>query len=401
MPILLEHTELRAWIRLTLEPALGAGRIHRLLSVFSLPHNIYTASTSSLARYLDPGLVARLRKAPTADVLQTIEDTIRWLDHPQHHLLTLADPLYPATLLQLEDSPPVLYAHGQLPVLTRPMLAIVGARSATPEGERNAHDFAEYLARHGWCVVSGLAAGIDGAAHRGALAAGPGKGGTLAILGTGIDRVYPASHRALAHEIAEQGLMLSEFPLGTQGLKYHFPRRNRLVAALGQGVLVVEAATRSGSLITARLAGELGREVFAIPGSIHSPLSKGCHTLIRQGAKLVESGQDILEELSQIFLSGIPAAGSSRADTPASTSQTSEQIGALGTSMDTSSLPAADTAPDPDTEVLLRALGYEPKNIDALQTHTQWPLDHLIGQLTLLEVRGLLSRLPDGRYQRR
>ncbi len=380
MPLTADEHELRAWIRLSLEPDLGPARIRQLLSVFGLPQNICTASTGSLARHLDPVLATRLRQAPDAALQDAIEQTLGWLDAADHHVLTLADPLYPQALLDLTDSPPLLYAHGRLELLKRPMIAIVGARHATPEGTGNAHAFAQHLALQGWCVVSGLANGIDGAAHEGALDAGPQGAGTVAVLGTGIDLVYPAGHRPLAHRIAAQGLMLSEFPLGTRALPYHFPRRNRLVAALARGVLVVEAAARSGSLITARLAGELGREVFAIPGSIHSPLSRGCHALIRQGAKLVESGQDIIEELRQESLPGLSAP--QRAD---------EVAGAT---------PGPQADPPDEASALLNALGYEPVDTDALQARTGWAIGHLMGQLTLLEVSGRLVRQPDGRYRR-
>jgi DNA processing protein len=387
-----DETELRAWIRLSLEPELGGARIRLLLSVFGMPQDICAASTGSLARYLDPGMAARLRQPPEPALEDAIGQALRWLAQPGHHLLTLADPHYPRALYELNDPPPLLYAHGRLDLLARPMLAIVGARSATPEGERNARDFARHLAQRGWCVVSGLASGIDGAAHAGALDAGADGAGTVAVLGTGIDRVYPAAHRALAHRIAEHGLMLSEFPLGTQGLPFHFPQRNRIVAALARGVLVVEAAARSGSLITARLAGELGREVFAIPGSIHSPLSRGCHALIRQGAKLVESGQDIVEELRQAPLPGVSedALASASGPTPDAAAQRPAD----------EARPAAGAAADPDAEPLLRALGYEPADIDTLQARTQWPIDRLTGRLTLLEIDGLVERQADGRYRR-
>ncbi|WP_322996138.1 DNA-processing protein DprA [Castellaniella sp.] len=384
----IDETEQRAWIRLSLEPELGAARIRLLLSVFGLPQNICQATTSQLAKYLDGTLAARLRQAPDAATQEAIDHTLHWLDQPRHHLLTLADPAYPQALFQLNDPPPVLFAHGQLDTLNRPMLGIVGARSATPEGSRNARDFAQYLAAQGWCVVSGLASGIDGAAHAGALDAGPAGGGTIAILGTGIDRVYPSVHRALAHRLVEHGLMLSEFPLGTQGLPYHFPQRNRIVAALSQGILVVEAAARSGSLITARLAGELGREVFAIPGSIHSPLSRGCHALIRQGAKLVESAQDIVEELQQ---SQLPMAHPIAAMRPRPTHLRP----------DASPTTVTDSCPtDPVAAKLLQALGYEPTDADTLQARTGWPVQQLMTQLTLLELNGQLERQADGRYQR-
>ncbi|MGB6242313.1 MAG: DNA-processing protein DprA [Castellaniella sp.] len=386
MPLTIAEDELRAWIRLSLEPDLGAARIRLLLSAFGMPQDICAASISSLARYLDPGLAARLRQPPDEALQQAIDASLDWLADPGHHLLTLADPQYPHALYELNDPPPILYAHGRLDILSRPMLAIVGARSATPEGTRNAHAFAQHLAQQGWCVVSGLASGIDGSAHAGALDAGSAGGGTLAVLGTGIDRVYPPAHRALAHRIAEHGLMLSEFPLGAQGLPFHFPQRNRLVAALSRGVLVVEAAARSGSLITARLATEMGREVFAIPGSIHSPLSRGCHALIRQGAKLVESGQDIIEELRQGVLPG--TAPPLTPKPPASAAEAPQAARPAGNP------PVAEAAP------LLQALGYEPADLDTLQARTGWTIDRLMGELTLLELGGALERQADGRYRR-
>ncbi len=381
MPPLADETELRAWLRLSLEPELGAARIRLLLSVFGMPQHIVSATTGSLARYLDPALAARLRQPPEPGIQTAIDQALDWLQATDHHLLTLADPLYPRALYALTDPPPILYALGRLQALERPMLAIVGARHATADGERNAHAFARHLALQGWCVVSGLANGIDGAAHTGALDAGEAGGGTLAVLGTGIDRVYPSAHRALAHRIAAQGLLLSEFPLGTPGLPFHFPQRNRIVAALSQGVLVVEAAARSGSLITARLAGELGREVFAIPGSIHSPLSRGCHALIRQGAKLVESGQDIAEELRQCTLPGTRTA---LAAEPAPDDARS----------------ATDAKVDADADALMQRIGRDPVDLDTLRQDLGWPIGRLQHQLTLLEIAGRIDRTTDGRYRR-
>ncbi|HET8702938.1 DNA-processing protein DprA [Castellaniella sp.] len=402
MPLNASETELRAWIRLSLEPELGAARIRLLLSVFGMPQDIVAATTGSLARYLDPAMAARLRQPPGPELQSAIDRTLEWLQAADHHLLTLADPHYPRALYALADPPPLLYAHGRLDILTRPMLAIVGARHATVDGERNAHAFARHLALKGWCVVSGLASGIDGAAHAGALDAGEAGGSTLAVLGTGIDRVYPPAHHTLAHRIATHGLLLSEFPLGTPGLPYHFPQRNRLVAALGQGVLVVEAAARSGSLTTARLAGELGREVFAIPGSIHSPLSRGCHALIRQGAKLVESGQDIIEELRQGALPGLrtpPAPDAEKDIAAADAAPGSAPEASAGTAGE----PGADTSPGigPDARALLGRIGRDPVGLDTLQADLDWPIDRLMSQLTLLEVAGRIDRTGNGRYRRR
>ncbi|WP_066456618.1 DNA-processing protein DprA [Castellaniella caeni] len=419
MPLTIAEPELRAWIRLSLEPDLDAAQARQLLSALGLPQDIYAAPVGQLARLLGAPLAAQLRQETPEPLQAQIEQALDWLRAPTHTLLTLADPLYPPALLQLGDPPLVLYAHGCLDVLSRPKIAIVGARHANHEGERNAFEFAQYLAGHGWCVISGLASGIDGAAHAGALQAGPSGGGTLAVLGTGIDRVYPAAHRPLAHRIAEHGLMLSEFPLGAQGLPFHFPKRNRLVAALSQGVLVVQAAPQSGSLITARLAGELGREVFAIPGSIHSPLSRGCHRLIRQGAKLVESGQDILEELAQGRLDGLftPPAASTTKPCP-----DAEQVAPAVSPMPaapTSTHAPAPVAPDgpaasragladtdeaqvqDDSQVLLQALHEGPASADDLHLRLGWPMAHLMAELTLLEIDGHILRQADGCFTRR
>ncbi|CAM5213278.1 DNA processing protein OS=Castellaniella defragrans OX=75697 GN=HNR28_001394 PE=3 SV=1 [Castellaniella defragrans] len=413
-----DSPELQAWIRLNLEPGLKADHLRLLLSVFGMPQDICTASTGSLARYVEPKLAARLSQPPDAEQQARISQTQDWLRGPDCRLLTLADPDYPQALLQLDDPPAVLFAHGRLEVLHRPAIAMVGARSATQGGLENAQAFARFLAERGWCIVSGLASGIDAASHEGALQAGPEGGGTLAVLGTGIDRVFPPANRDLAHRIADQGLLISEFPLGTPGLKFNFPRRNRLVAALAKGVLVVEAARRSGSLITARLAGELGREVFAIPGSIHSPLSHGCHALIRQGAKLVESGQDILEELQQGGLTGTESrswSGQPSEAAPAAADLASASPSPASPSAATSSpaspppwrikpdpgkIRAPDGISEADFKALIRALGYDPVGLDALQARTGWATGDLLHRLTLMELAGLLVQQPDGRYAR-
>ena len=289
-------TERYAWLRLSLEPGLGPATARKLLAHFGLPNQIYAQSVGTLSRYLPITMATQLHAEPTEELAQLIEQTLNWGDAPDQHILCLADDTYPAALLNLHDPPLVLYGKGQLEQLQYQGLAIVGARSATQQGLENARGFARFLASEGWCIVSGMAAGIDAAAHEGALSAQQ-PNNTLAVLATGMDRVYPASNRDLAHRIAEQGLLISEFHLGQSAMRHHFVRRNRLVAALSRGVLVVEAALKSGSLSTARLATEIGREVFAIPGSIHSPLHKGCHQLIRQGAKLVESAEHIVEEM--------------------------------------------------------------------------------------------------------
>jgi DNA processing protein len=277
-------------------------------------------------------------------------------------VVTLGDPLYPAMLLETADPPLLLYLQGRAELLAASSVAVVGSRNPTPQGLENARSFGRHLSQAGWCVVSGLALGIDGAAHEGAL---EGEGGTVAVVGTGLDRVYPKRHLGLAHRIAAQGLMLSEYALGTPPLAPLFPQRNRLIAGLSRGTLVVEAALQSGSLITARLAAECGRDVFAIPGSIHAPQSRGCHALIKQGAKLVDSAQDILEEL--------------RSDAPRP--------------------PALADVP-PSADPLLGALGYEPVTLDALVERTGMAPGALNVRLLELELEGQVARLPGQLFQR-
>jgi DNA processing protein len=296
-----------------------------------------------------------------------VQQALAWLSAPDSHLVTLADLDYPRNLLEIADPPPVIYLKGRRTQLGRAAIAIVGSRQATPQGLANAEAFAAELSRGGWSIVSGLALGIDAAAHRGALT---GPGSTLAVVGTGLDLVYPARNLALAHEIAAQGALISEFPLGTPARAGHFPRRNRLISALSRGVLVVEAALGSGSLITAREAAEQGREVFAIPGSIHAPLARGCHRLIRDGAKLVESAQDILDELGPGPTPALhaPAAPASHAATPH----------------------------DP----LLRALGHDPIDLDTLCARSGLTVEEASAKLLALELDGQVARLPGGLYQR-
>jgi DNA processing protein len=311
----------------------------------------------------------------------TRDDILRdWLAQPGHHLIAPDDTRYPVRLRQIENAPPALFVVGDPEVLAQPQLAIVGSRNPTPAGLDNAQAFAASLARAGLVITSGLALGIDAAAHQGALAAG---GLTLAVCGTGLDRVYPARHRELAHAIARHGALVSEFPPGMPALAANFPRRNRLISGLSLGVLVVEAALQSGSLITARLAGAQGREVFAIPGSIHNPLARGCHRLLRDGAKLVESAQDVLEEIAPLLGSAarpIPAAQPGRDDAAAA---------------------AVPGQPDPEYANLLQALGHEPARIDQLAERTGLTADALASMLLILELRGEVALVPGGAYQRR
>jgi DNA processing protein len=372
MPLTHSPSELSAWLRLSLEPGLTPSLLYPLLSAVGLPEQLYDMSAPALARHVPQDLAIQLAASPSDDIQQKIDQTLAWVEQPSHYIVTLADPDYPQNLLTISDPPVLLYLNGDPSRLNASALAVVGARSATPGGCENAKAFAQHLASHGWCVVSGLAQGIDAAAHEGAILAGSTGAGTIAVMGTGIDRVYPARHRDLAHRIAEHGTLVSELPLGTGALPHHFPKRNRIVAGLARGVLVVEAARQSGSLITARLAGESGREVFAIPGSIHSPLSRGCHALIRQGAKLVETAQDITDELGEI-------AAPARSSTPLSKPHAPPQI--------------------PDSP-LLQALGYDPLHLDTLQERTGMDISTLTTLLLELELAGHIVRLEGGRFQR-
>ncbi len=282
---------LAAWLSLCLTPGLGAATIRRLLQEFGLPENVLSANPESIARIAgaEPATALKARVSDTA-----VEKSLLWAAQTGNHVVTLADASYPRPLLEISDPPPLLYARGDPELLGRQSLAVIGSRNGTPQGLRNAEAFARTFSEGGLTIVSGLALGIDAAAHRGGLA---GAGSTIAVLGTGIDIVYPARNAALFAQIGERGLLLSEYPIGTPAIGHNFPRRNRLISGLARGCLVVEAAIGSGSLITARFAAEQGREVFAIPGSIHSPLSRGCHALIKQGAKLVDAAEDVLAEL--------------------------------------------------------------------------------------------------------
>ena len=357
-----DQQEAREWITLSLIPGLGGETYRRLLTAFGLPRQILNASVSQLREVVDAEIARHIAAGPAA-FADELEQALQWLQQPGNSLLTLADQEYPATLLEIADPPPLLYVKGDATRLHQPCMAIVGSRHATPQGLATAESFAQALAEAGWCVVSGMALGIDGAAHRGAL---KGKASTIAVVGTGLDVVYPARHRDLAHDIVAQGVMISEFPLGTASIAGNFPRRNRIISGLAKGVLVVEANLQSGSLITARLAAEQGREVFAIPGSIHSPLSKGCHKLIKQGAKLVDSIHDILEELGSVPTSEMSA--------PAEVNH--------------------EGAP------LLEHLGYDIVAVETLIQRSGLTSEQVSAMLLALELEGKVASLPGGRYQR-
>jgi DNA processing protein len=348
-----------AWLRFTLIPGIGDGAQRRLLEAFGSPAAALAASRTLLAQHLSAKQLDALQAGPDSELLA---QTRAWLGEPGHHLVTWLDGDYPSQLREMADPPVLLYGKGRRELLGQNCLAIVGSRSATPQGEANAEAFAQVLSEAGITIVSGLALGIDAAAHRGGL---KGTGSTVAVVGTGLDRVYPARNKALAHAIAEKGLLLSEFPLGTISLPGHFPKRNRIISGLSHAVLVVEAALNSGSLITARLALEQGREVMAIPGSIHSPLSKGCHALIKQGAKLVESAQDIVEELAW---PAMPPVFSGREDN--------------------------------GNEPLLQHLGFDPVSLDQLSERSGLTVEALSAKLLTLELEGRVTQLPGGRYQR-
>jgi DNA processing protein len=375
--------ELAAWLRLAAS-GIGGERQRRLLAAFGLPAAIFDAGRASLAGVVGAEAADALLAAPAQDAIDAALD---WAADAGNRILTLADEDYPRSLLAIADPPPLLYVKGEVALLQRPALAIVGARSASAQGEANAEAFARALSAQGLTIVSGLALGIDAAAHRGALA--DGEGSTVAVIGTGADRIYPARNADLARAIAARGAILSEFPLGTPPLRPNFPRRNRLIAGLGGGVLVAEAALGSGSLITARLAAESGREVFAIPGSIHSPLSRGCHRLIREGAKLVETAEDVLEELRAPL--GWPPAGPAR----------SGLRPPRATPADRRADASEDAAPvDEATAKLLAALGHDPVDIDTLAQRSGLTVDALYAILLPLELGGLVARLPGGRFQR-
>jgi DNA processing protein len=340
-----------------------------LLRHYGSPAAILAATPADRRRFAPTAVAAALDAGPPPERLAA---SLAWLAQPDSDLVAWDDPDYPAALLEIADPPPVLYCRGRRELLGRPAFAIVGSRNATPQGIADAEAFAFALSAAGLVVVSGLAAGIDAAAHRGALQA---PGSTIAVTGTGPDRVYPAAHRDLAHAIAGHGLLLSEFTPGTAPLKQNFPRRNRIVSGLARGILVVEATLSSGSLITARLAAEQGREVFALPGSIHSPFSKGCHRLLREGAKLVETANDILDELR------LPAVAPPAPAGPAPARTTPEL--------------------EPEARALLDALGHDPADTDALAARTGQSAAATAARLSRLELDGIVFALPGGRWQRR
>jgi DNA processing protein len=362
----LHATPIADWLRL--EQAAGVGRrsVHALLAVFGTPGAILSASPQALGAHVTPAQARAICAPITPALAALIDATLAWLAAPDHYLVTCDDPRYPPALAEIPDPPLLLYVSGRVELLARPLVAVVGSRNASVQGRVDAESFAAALSGAGLCVVSGLALGIDTAAHEGALR---GAGSTIAVVGTGLDRVYPARNRALAHRIAAQGCLVSEYPLGMPPLAANFPRRNRIISGLAAGVLVIEAAAQSGSLITAQLAAEQGREVFALPGSIHSALTKGCHRLIREGAQLVETVDDVLMAMRVSPLAGLP------------------QVDAAA--------PASE-----DDAILLDALGHEPVALDELLARLALDPGMLGARLLELELAGLVTRLPGGRMQR-
>lgn len=366
--------DLRAWLWLLRAPGLSPPLAIRLISEYGDAATALAAGRGGWSRLGLPRAACDALAAPDA---ARVDSDLAWLrDAPGRHLITYADPRYPQRLREVDGAPAALFCIGDVELLRLPQIGIVGARSATAQGLDNAHGFAAALCGRGLVVTSGLALGIDGAAHRGALSVG---GNTIAVCGTGLDRVYPARHKDLAHAIAASGLLVSEFSPGMPPLPENFPQRNRLIAGLSLGVLVVEAARESGSLITARLAAEQGREVFAIPGSIHNTLARGCHQLIRQGARLVESVDDIVEELAGVLAGALADALAADAPTPL----------------------AAEAEPARDLQSIWRAMGDEPVTVDRLVEQLQWPADKLGEALLKLELDGWVATDSAGRVMRR
>jgi DNA processing protein len=349
---------LASWLTLCQIPGLGNESLRRLLLAFGSPDNVFLAPLSELNRIVKPAIAFTIAQGINKE---SLSDTETWLNDPLNHILCIADTAYPQTLLNISDPPFLLFVKGRIELLNTPSLAIVGSRNASPQGLRNAESFAHAASDAGLCVISGMAHGIDTAAHIGGL---QGVGSSIAIVGTGLDKVYPSANRELAHQLSQHGAIVSEFPLGTPPLPANFPRRNRIISGLSSGCLIVEASLQSGSLITARMALEQGRDVFAIPGSIHSPQSKGCHALIKQGAKLVESAQDVFEELGHAFsnLKSLP--------------------------------PALPEHP------LFAHFHFDPIDLSTLSERSGLTIASLSAILLQLELEGRISTLPGGLYQR-
>lgn len=429
----LSEAEISAWLKLTLANGVGSSVQRSLLKEFGSPQAIFDAGELLIEKYIGQSKAQKLFAAQTDEI---IEQTLTWLQlSEQHHIITLADENYPKTLLNISDPPTIIYARGNIELLNHQGLAVVGSRNATPQGLLNAENFCQVIANFGLPIISGLALGIDSAAHKGALKAA--NGATLAVIGTGINRMYPASNKNLALQILEQnGLIITEFPLNTSPSPENFPRRNRLISGLSLGILVVEATIDSGSLITAKLAAEQGREVFAIPGSIHSPLSKGCHKLIRQGAKLVETANDILEELrfkpyvpnikkvepelvikkenienienniektEKIENDKITKAKATNKNTKTATkNKTKSKTTNKKTAKNTINKIENNNENNNDDNInkVLNFMGYSPCTLDELVERTNISAAEILTHLLTLEMQGKISTIPGGSYQR-
>lgn len=349
---------LASWLTLSQIPGLGNESLRRLLQAFGSPENVFLAPISELNRIVKPVVAQAIARGI---IEETLTQTESWLSDPLNRVLCIGDPDYPQSLLNIADPPFILYVKGRVELLNVPALAIVGSRNATPQGLRNAEAFALAASEGGLCIVSGMAHGIDTAAHLGGLR---GQASSIAVVGTGLDRVYPSANRDLAVSLSQTGVLVSEFPLATPPLPSNFPRRNRIISGLSLGCLVVEASLQSGSLITARIAIEQGRDVFAIPGSIHSPQSKGCHALIKQGAKLVESAQDIFDELGTVYV-GVKSSFSAPPEHP-----------------------------------LFAHLHFDPVDLGTLSERSGLTISSLSAILLQLEMEGRVSTSPGGLYQR-
>ena len=366
------------WLRVALTPGIGPAGFLKLIQAFGDIAAAVSASPHQLEPLIGPAAARALKeKVSEPDV----EAALAWASQPGCSLLTLLDADYPAQLAEAGAAPPLLFARGRRELLSRPMLAMVGSRNATPQGLGIARDFSAGLAESGYTIVSGLASGIDTAAHEGALGSAA---STVAVIGTGIDRVYPSANRALAHRLAEEGLLLSEFPLGMQPLAENFPRRNRIIAGLARGCLVVEANVKTGSLITARLAAEAGREVLAIPGSIHNAQARGCHRLIKEGAKLVETVEDVLEEVGRLGPTRL------RRRTPPSAAVPPTAV----------AMPELPDGLSDTAQRLLESMGYDPMLADTLADRLGLTAGDVYAMLLELELAGLIAGLPGQRFQR-
>ncbi|WP_322091436.1 DNA-processing protein DprA [Paraburkholderia bannensis] len=397
-PLPLSTDESGAWLRLAHARGLKPVALRALLGVFGLPQRVLAQPFDALAAVAGTQAAHAVLAPPPADFPQQLADLQAWRALPGNALITLADPAYPPRLLTMTDPPALLYVKGRIELLHARSVAIVGSRSATPQALEDARRFASAFATAGLAVVSGLALGVDGAAHEGAMDE---RGGTVAVIGTGADLVYPAAHRPLALKIAAQGAILSEWPLGTPARSANFPQRNRVISALVEGVIVVEAAMRSGSLITARLANEMGRDVFALPGSIHAPLSRGCHRLIKEGAQLVETPEEVLEALgfaAQPILQSTQAAPSQRTGCATRRRSTRDEQ-TMPLALDSPSA-ANPPALEPQAQALLAALGHAPATLEILAQRTDMAEAVLQATLLRLELAGHVSALPGGRFMR-